>query len=335
MPEKEYKVAYSDNVNAGTAKVTISDVAGGNYVVRGVKTFAIKKAAMKASAEGYKGQYDGAAHGITVTVTEPKNGYAVKYGAKEGTYDSDSLTYTDAGVHTVYYRVTAKNHETVTGSATVEITARGLDNDTDGDGSEDADSNVIIALDPTEYTYDGTAKEPAVTVTDKETRQTVPEKEYRVAYSDNVNAGTAKVTIKDADGGNYVVRGVKTFAIKKAAMTVAAEGYKGQYDGAAHGITVTVTAPTSGATVKYGEKEGTYDKDSLTYTDAGNYTVYYQVTAENYETVTGSATVEITDGGDHRRRPRRQGRRPRRQGCQTHHRTERHGLYLRRRTEEA
>ena len=78
-------------------------------------------------------------------------------------------------------------------------------------------------------------------------------------------------------------------------MTVNATGYKGTYDGQAHGITVTVTEPATGATIKYGEKEGTYDKDeSPTYTDAGKHTVYYQVTMDKYETVTGSADVEIT-----------------------------------------
>ncbi len=294
VPEKEYQVAYSDNVNAGKAKVTITDVEGGNYVVNGDKTFTINKAAMKVEANDYKGVYDGKAHGIAVSVTDPKKGRTVKYGEKEGTYNRDSLTYTDAGVYTVYYQVTAKNYETVTGSATVEITAKELDNDRDGDGIEDADSNAIITLEPAEYTYDGKAKKPLVTVTDKDTGLEVPLWEFRLYFSNNVNIGTAKVTISDADGGNYTVKGVKTFAIKGKPMTVAVNGYEGKYDGEAHGITVNVIEPSTGYTVKYGEKEGTYDKDSLTYTDVGVYTVYYQVTAEHYKTVTGSATVEIT-----------------------------------------
>ena len=281
VPEKEYKVTYANNVNAGTATVTLTDVAGGNYVVNGDKTFTINKAAMVVEAEGYKGEYDGKAHGITVNVTEPKTGYTVKYGAKEGTYDKKSLTYTDAGVYTVYYQVTAENYETVTGSAAVEITAKASD-------------NLNITLSQTEYTYDGTAKKPTVTVTDKDTKQIVPASEYSVTYSDNVNAGTAKVTLTDAEGGNYAVKGIKTFTIKGAAMTIEVKGYNGEYDGEAHGITVNVIEPSTGYIIKYGTVEGTYDKDSLTYTDAGVYTVYYQVTAENYETVTGSATVEIT-----------------------------------------
>jgi hypothetical protein len=74
-------------------------------------------------------------------------------------------------------------------------------------------------------------------------------------------------------------------------MTVTATGYTGTYDGSAHGI--TVNAPT-GATIKYGTTAGSYDKTSSpTYTNAGINTVYYQVTKDNYTTVTGSATVTI------------------------------------------
>ena len=80
-------------------------------------------------------------------------------------------------------------------------------------------------------------------------------------------------------------------------MTVQATDYSGTYDGKAHGISVSVTEPASGYTIKYGEKEGTYDKTSLTYTDAGTYTVYYQVTCDGYEPVTGSAKVVISPQG--------------------------------------
>ena len=56
---------------------------------------------------------------------------------------------------------------------------------------------------------------------------------------------------------------------------------------------MTVNSPT-GAVVMYGTTEGFYDlTDSPTYTDAGDYTVYYQVTKDKYTTVTGSAKVNI------------------------------------------
>ena len=86
------------------------------------------------------------------------------------------------------------------------------------------------------------------------------------------------------------VTGSAEVKIAKADMTVSATDYTGTYDEKAHGI--TVIAPT-GATVKYGTSASSCTEASLTYTDADEYTVYYEVTKDNYNTVTGSATVKI------------------------------------------
>ena len=51
---------------------------------------------------------------------------------------------------------------------------------------------------------------------------------------------------------------------------------------------------TSLLRLKYGTEEGKYDlTENPTYTNVGTYTVYYQVTKEGTETVTGSAKVTI------------------------------------------
>ena len=106
------------------------------------------------------------------------------------------------------------------------------------------------------------------------------------------NLGKYDVVISLNDE-NYIAESITAaLTITPATITVTASGYKGTYDAKAHGI--SVTAP-EGATVKYGTLEGTYDLTaSPTYTDAGTYQVYYQVTKENYTSVTGSATVEIS-----------------------------------------
>ena len=72
-------------------------------------------------------------------------------------------------------------------------------------------SSPTITLSETSYVYDGTAKQPTVTVKDGET--VIPETEYTVGYSDNTAAGTATVTITDKEGGNYSVSGSATFVI--------------------------------------------------------------------------------------------------------------------------
>ena len=85
-----------------------------------------------------------------------------------------------------------------------------------------------------------------------------------------------------------------TLDVVEETIDASASGFSGTYDGQPHGISVTVNSPT-GAVVKYGTTEGFYDlDDSPTYTDAGDYTVYYQVTKDKYTTVTGSAEVKIS-----------------------------------------
>ncbi len=106
--------------------------------------------------------------------------------------------------------------------------------------------------------------------------------------------GTVTVTATIADSETYTYASntaTYTLTVNPATMTVTATNYSGTYDTNAHGI--TVNAPT-GATVKYGTSADDCTQASLTYTDAGIYTVYYEVTQANYTTVTGSATVTIS-----------------------------------------
>jgi len=106
---------------------------------------------------------------------------------------------------------------------------------------------------------------------------------------------TITATVADKDGGNYTYE-TKTasylLSVGTEAMEVSATAYTGTYDGQAH--TISVTAP-DGATVKYGTTEGSYNLDAApTYTEAGTYTVFYQVTKPNFTTVSGSQTVTIS-----------------------------------------
>ncbi len=141
-----------------------------------------------------------------------------------------------------------------------------------------------------DLTYTGSALKPAtVTYSDNwaGTGTDRPD-DTKIQYTDNTNAGTA--TAKLTIGGRTAA---VTFEITKADMAgVTASGYTGTYDAAAHGITVNAPA---GATVKYRETaSGNYTLTANPgYTNIGTYTVYYQITRENYNTVTGSAQVKI------------------------------------------
>ena len=68
-----------------------------------------------------------------------------------------------------------------------------------------------IILSKNSFFYDGTAKEPEVTVKDGET--VIPDTEYTIEYIDNTYIGKAIVNITDWVGGNYIVGGSTTFEI--------------------------------------------------------------------------------------------------------------------------
>ena len=122
-------------------------------------------------------------------------------------YSLDGTTYgtaipqgTDAKEYTIYYKVVAKAgyKDVAPASLKVTIAAKSV-------------SSPTITLSATSFAYDGTAKQPTVTVKDGST--TIPASEYTIGYSNNTNVGTATVTITDKAGGNYTVSGSTTFVI--------------------------------------------------------------------------------------------------------------------------
>ena len=74
-------------------------------------------------------------------------------------------------------------------------------------------NQLTVSLSSTSYTYNGSAKKPAVTVKNGSIALTSGT-DYTVAYKNNTNAGTATVTITGK--GNYTGTISKTFTIKKA-----------------------------------------------------------------------------------------------------------------------
>ena len=109
------------------------------------------------------------------------------------------------------------------------------------------------------------------------------------------NAGEYVATATGLSNDNYrLPEGVnQTFIIAKANMDYDVKDYTAVRDNKYHGITVKVSDP-SNAVVRYGKTKGACSLDkSPTYKNEGSYDVYYQVTADNYNTVTGKAKVVI------------------------------------------
>ena len=134
------------------------------------------------------------------------------------------------------------------------------------------EAEVTAALSPTSYTYDGTRKKPAVTV---KAGETVLEKnrDYTVAYENNLNAGTAKaiVTLK----GKYSGTAVAAFKIRKAAQKIQVTAKKG--------------------TVKYGDVQKAAQKipDLIAVTGAKGATTYAVASGPEYLSI-GKSTGIIT-----------------------------------------
>ena len=106
--------------------------------------------------------------------------------------------------------IVGKGNYTGTKEATFEIIGKDINED----------SNIRVTLEETSYTYDGTEKKPKVTVKDGET-VLVENTNYTVEYSNNINAGTGKVTI--IGKGNYSGKIEKTFTINKVSLTIPAQ----------------------------------------------------------------------------------------------------------------
>ena len=160
----------------------------------------------------------------------------------------------------MWYTVEAEGYTAITNSSTVKISPKTLTGEmvTVADGG----------------TYDGEAKEPEVTVVDGDPSM-VSEDDFDVAYSDNVDAGTATATVTGK--GNYTGTVEKQFSIAKATydMGAVAWDYAGafQYDGAEH--TVLVSGLPSGVTASYtgnsASAPGTYTAHATLAYDAANH----------------------------------------------------------------
>jgi gliding motility-associated-like protein len=194
----DFTAAYSNNVNVGTAAVTVTGI--GNYAGTLDGTFAITASSIgNAAIEKLADQvFTGSALTPALTV---KDGTVT---LKEGT-DFTAAYSNNINVGTAAVTVTGIGNYAGTLSSTFEIESKSL---------EDADIVEFASM-----TYTGSALEPTVTV--KDGSVTLEEgRDFTVTYSDNINAGTATVTVEGI--GNYAGSITSSFTIDKHQVTVIA-----------------------------------------------------------------------------------------------------------------
>ena len=152
-------------------------------------------------------------------------------------------------------------------------------------------SNCTVTLGTTSYTYDGSAKQPSVTVKDGTTTLTNGT-HYTVAYSNNTNAGTATVTVTGK--GNYTGTKTANFTINKASITINATGYSAKYDGTAHNALTSVSTTPTGTTLRYNLDGAGWVTTMPKVTNIKGYSIVVEASKTNYNTATKTITVTVS-----------------------------------------
>ncbi|MBQ6502882.1 MAG: Ig domain-containing protein, partial [Flexilinea sp.] len=286
---------YVKGISPGSATVTVTSNADSTKSASCVVT--VNKAdAVAATVTANNRTYDGTEKSLVTVDDSTLVGGTMQYALgtdattepepSSFTYTNKNLpTGTDAGTYYVWYMAEgdASHNDTVAaGPVTVTISPKSI-------------TGAAVTLDKTQLTSNGSEQSVSVTGVTID-GMTLTAVDYDVSGNTGTNKGDYTVTVTGK--GNYKDSATAAWKIVDKAMTVSAENVTVDYDGNPHRITVTVTEPASGATVKYGRTAGAYDLDtSPEITQPGTLTVYFQVTAPNYTDYTGKATVTVTEKG--------------------------------------
>ena len=228
-------VAVKDNIGAGTATITVEGC--GDYSGTASGTYEITPKNITECQVHYSS-------GVDYTGMECRPGVTVM--------DGETVELTKDKDYTVSY-----SNNTNPGTAT--ITIKGQGNYT---GTYTGSFTIVKKNDPTpekinlssavitvaDQTYTGKTLIPSITVVLN--GAVLPASAYTVAYSNNINVGTATVTVTGQ--GNYVGSASATFAIKAAAKPVTPTVTK---PGKVKGISVKSVKTTS-ATLKWKKVSG-------------------------------------------------------------------------------
>ena len=187
----DYSVKYTNNINAGTAKVTVTGT--GNYKDSAYINFAITPkniSGMTFNVEPQTMTYNGTAQKPNVSVADSD-----KTLVKDTDYTVSVSNNINAGTANISFK--GKNNYTGTVKKTFVISPKSV-------------KTLTIKLSSTQYTYDGKPKLPTVTITDG-TETLSQDTDYTISYKNNTNAGTASVLITGT--GNYNSTVTKSFTI--------------------------------------------------------------------------------------------------------------------------
>ena len=321
---EEYEIFFSNNTNAGTGRVTIKDVAGGNYVIEEkTQDFTITKAAAPTNIPSgtlniINGTYQTYTYDFAQLLPELSKGKygTVSYGNRaaisvvpqSGYYYDDLLVEFNNGVLTLaqFY---AKDG-TMTGqigTAKVTVTTTNY---------EDFQLTLVLnAVNQIKPTPDGT-----ITASDITYGQTLSESTIKGKMKDDGKTvegafGWTNPSTQPDKAGDYqaewtftpaagyekyaTVTGTVTVKVNKADPTFTAPTAQENltYTGQEQALIIAGSVKDYGPTMQYSLTEnGTYSQDIPTGTDAGAYTVWYRVIGDANHNDTAPASVPVSIG---------------------------------------
>ena len=253
VKDTDYTVSYSNNKNVGTATISITGI--GDYTGTITKNF-------KIVARGISDTTIGSIPNQTYTGNSISALPVITYNGATLTKDVDyTLSYSNnINVGTATITITGKGNFKGTTSKTFSISARAMtDTSVANVSSQTYTGNVISPL-------------PTITYNNKTLKK---DTDYTLSYSNNINAGTATITITGK--GNFTGTTSKTFSISARAMSdtsvanISSQTYTGN-----------VISPLP--TITYNNKTLKKDTDyTLSYSDNIN---------------VGTATITITGKGN-------------------------------------
>lgn len=201
VEDKDYTLTGEvTGLDAKSYSVTI--IGTGNYGDTVTKTWTIQKATMKNPVEEhYSGVYDGLSHSASVSVSSPEGATITYCESEDGEYTADAPSYTNAGEHTIYYKITKANYNEKSGTLKVTISPNSI-------------AENWLTISPNSYEYDGTPKTPGITVKDGD-KVLVKGTDYTVSGNTTESAISGdegyKITIEGK--GNYTGSVIKTWKI--------------------------------------------------------------------------------------------------------------------------
>lgn len=184
--------------DAGTYKVTAS-CESESTIYTAEATFTVEPREIEAKDVAFDKELTYTGNELTQTVTVTVNGKTLTVGTD---YTVSDLTGTEPGS----YPVTVTGTGNYTGKVTKSFTI-----------SKAQISSAAITYDAGPYGYTGKEWKPEVAVSFNDAALTA-DTDYTVSYENNINAGTATVTVTGK--GNFTGTASKTFTINKAGLTL-------------------------------------------------------------------------------------------------------------------